>query len=79
MPHFFFHTRDNAVVIKDDIGIDLPDLEAVKVVAARSLAELALDVLPGAIQRTLGVDVEDEQKQAVLTTELVFKVVVLAG
>ena len=48
-------------------------------VAVRSLAELALDVLPGAFKRCLGVDVRDEQERAVLTTELTFEARVLAS
>ena len=79
MAQYYFHTRDNGEVIEDDIGLDLPDFPAVKVVAARSLAELALDVLPGSEERCLGVDVEDEQDRRVLTTELHFKVIVLAA
>jgi len=43
----FFDTRDNESFIEDDVGIDCPDLAAVKKLAALSLAELAQDVLPG--------------------------------
>lgn len=79
MARFFFHTHDDTAVIEDDIGLDLPDLASVKAAAARSLAELALDVLPGCDERRLGVNVYDEQGQQVLTTELVFKVLVTAN
>ena len=79
MAQYYFHTRDNGEVVEDDIGLDLPDFPSVKVVAAKSLAELALDVLPGSEERCLGVDVHDEREQRVLTTELHFKVVVLAA
>ena len=38
VPLYFFDTRDNDNFIEDDVGIELPDLEAVKAQAARSLA-----------------------------------------
>ena len=59
MPLYFFDTRDNDVFVEDDIGIDYPDLETVKVEAARSLAELARDVIPGSLKRELAVEVRD--------------------
>jgi len=76
MAQYYFHTRDNGEITEDDIGLDLPDFPAVKAVAATSLAELALDVLPGSEERCLGVDVHDDRDRMVLTTELLFKVVV---
>lgn len=79
MAYYYFHTRDNGETTEDDIGLDLPDFSAVKVVAAKSLAELALDVLPGSEERCLGVEVDDAHDQRVLTTELLFKVIVPAG
>lgn len=60
MPLYFFDTRDNDDLVQDDIGIDFFGLEAVKIEAARALAELARDVLPGSLERKLGVEVRDE-------------------
>ena len=59
MPLYFFDTRDNDELIVDDEGLDYPSLEAVKIEAARSLAELARDVLPGSLKRVLTVEVRD--------------------
>jgi hypothetical protein len=59
MPHFFFDTRDNDTFIVDDVGIEFPDLASVKKEAARSLAELGRDVLPGSLRRELAVEVRD--------------------
>ena len=78
MPLYFFDTRDDGDVAFDDVGLEFPDLEAVKVQAAKSLAELALDVLPGSMRRCLGVDVRDERRQRVLVSELIFEARVLA-
>ena len=75
MPHYFFDTRDDDDFICDDVGVDLPDIKAAAQVAAPSLAELALEVLPRATARCLGVDVRDDQQREVLTTELTYKAV----
>jgi hypothetical protein len=77
MPRYFFDTRVDAKHIRDDVGFELFDLEAVKLLASRSLVELAADALPGSLNRCLGVDVRDDQNRDVLTTELTFKARVL--
>ena len=59
MPHYFFDTRDNDTFVEDEEGITYPDLESVKIVAAKSLAELAREVIPGSLQRVLAVEVRD--------------------
>jgi hypothetical protein len=61
MPLYFFDTRDGDSFIEDEDGVELPDLDAVKIVAAQSLAELALDVLPGEVRRDLAVEVRDSK------------------
>lgn len=78
MPRYFFDTRDDDEYIKDDEGVDLPDIEAAKVQAATSLAELALDVLPGCVKRELSVEVR-EGICPVLNMMLHFEAVVVAG
>jgi hypothetical protein len=78
MPRFFFDTRDGGEVIVDDVGLDLAGLEQARTFAARSLAELAADVLPGATRRCLGVDVSDERHRPVLTTELTYEARLIA-
>jgi hypothetical protein len=78
MPLYFFDTRDDGETVIDDVGVELSGIAKAKVVAARSLAELALDALPGSTRRCLGVDVSDEQHRPVLTTELTFEARLLA-
>jgi hypothetical protein len=79
MDWYYFDSRDDGEVVTDDIGIEVADLETVKVIAAKGLAELAVDVLPGSSERRLGIDVRDVHSQPVLTTELTFKTRVLAS
>ena len=76
VPLYFFDTRDNDTFIEDDVGLELPGLEAVKSQAALSLAELARDVLPGSFRRDLAVEVRDE-RQPVLQAKLKFEAIVL--
>jgi hypothetical protein len=54
-------------------------MEAVRVEAAKSLAELALDVIPRTTDCHMGVDVRDERQEVVLVTELTFKAKLLVG
>lgn len=78
MPLYFFDTRDNDIFIEDDVGVELPDLEAVKAQAALSLAELARDVLPGNLRRDLAVEARDE-RQPVLKATLRFDAILLVS
>jgi hypothetical protein len=79
MSRYFFDTRNCGTFIQDDEGLDCADLEEVRIQAARSLAELALEVLPRTIDCLMGVDVRNEGQEVVLITELTFKAQVLAG
>jgi hypothetical protein len=54
MALYFFDTRDDGEVIIDDEGLEFPDLATVKIQAAKTLAEMAVDVLPGSDRRCLG-------------------------
>jgi hypothetical protein len=76
MPLYFFDTRDNDQLVEDDVGLEYPDLEAVKVEAARALAELARDVIPGSLKRELAVEVRDAQGP-VLIARMTFEASVL--
>jgi hypothetical protein len=76
MPVYYFDTRDNDNFIEDDEGLDLPDIDAAKVAAATSLAELARDVLPGSLKRELAVEVRDN-RGSVLKALMKFEAVVL--
>jgi hypothetical protein len=75
-PLYFFDTRDDDIFIEDDVGLEYPDLEAVKVEAGRALAELARDVIPGSLKRELAVEVRDESGP-VLEATMTFEAVIL--
>lgn len=76
MPRYFFDTRDNDTFVEDDEGLEFDGLETVKIQAAKFLAELARDVLPGSLKRILTVEVRDE-RQPVMRAMLTFEAVLL--
>jgi hypothetical protein len=73
---YFFDTRDNDTFLQDDEGVEFPDLETVKVQAARALAELARDVIPGTLKRELAIEVRDELGP-VLVARMTFEALIL--
>ena len=79
MGMYFFDTRNCGTFIRDDEGLECTNLEEVRVQAAKSLAELALDVLPRTVDCQMGVDVRNQRQEVVLVTELTFKAQVLVG
>jgi hypothetical protein len=76
---YFFDTRDGPHFIRDDIGIELEGIEAVRNEATRGLADLAKEALPGAIRRELAVEARDDADHALLRAGLWFEVAVLAA
>ena len=79
MSRYFFDTRNCGTFIRDDEGLECADVEVVRVQAAKSLAELALDVLPRTTDCLMGVDVRNDREEVVLVTELTFKAQLLVG
>jgi hypothetical protein len=79
MNRYFFDTRNCGTFIRDDEGLNCADLEEVRIQAAKSLAELALEVLPRTTDCLMGVDVRNERQEVVLITELTFKAQLLAA
>jgi hypothetical protein len=75
---YFFDTRDNGTFIEDDVGAEFADLDAVRTMAALSLAELARDVLPGSIERVLSVEVRNST-QPILKDVLTFEAIAFAN
>jgi hypothetical protein len=76
VPLYFFDTRDDDEFVRDDTGVNFDDLDAVKAEAARALAELARDVLPGSSRRELAIEVRDDQGP-VLLARMTFEALIL--
>ena len=76
MALYFFDTRDNDDFVVDDVGLEYSSLDEVKVHAAKALAELARDVIPGSVRRHLSIEVRDEQGP-VLIAMMMFEAILL--
>jgi hypothetical protein len=74
MPRYFFDTREDDKLARDDVGIDLPDTEAAKHAAARGMADLCSELLPSSQPRKLAIEVSDELRRPVLRLVLMFKI-----
>jgi hypothetical protein len=76
MALYFFDSRDNEDFVVDDEGLEYPSLAAVKAHAAKALAELAQDVIPGSMRRHLSIEVRDE-KGPLLIAMMMFEAILL--
>jgi hypothetical protein len=74
MPRYYFDIHDDDLFTPDDEGVDLDGVEAARDEAARTLGEIARDVLPGSLRRVLKVEVRDEDREPLLEARLVFEV-----
>ncbi|MGE0008958.1 MAG: hypothetical protein AB7S92_25710 [Parvibaculaceae bacterium] len=75
MPHYFFDTCEDGHVISDEVGLELPGIEDAKREAARSLADLARDVLSSSMKkREFAVEVRDALSKRILRIVLVFDI-----
>jgi hypothetical protein len=76
MALYFFDTRDNDNFVEDDEGLEYPNLDLVKAHAAKTLAEIARDVIPGSIRRHLSIEVRDA-RGPVLIAMMMFEAILL--
>ena len=74
MPRYFFDTYDGDEAVVDPVGHEMPDFEAVKVEAARCIADLAKKALPSTERRELTMEVRDAQSRAVLRAVIMVEI-----
>ena len=74
VPLFYFDVRDGQKLMRDDDGLEFPNIEAARDEATRALGELARDVLPGRAVREMAIEVRDEVKEPLLRTVLRFEI-----
>ena len=71
MPHYFFDIHDSGTVEKDEMGAELPDLNAVRKMAMRTLPDIARQEIPKHGDcRAFAVLVTDEDGQPVYSATL---------
>jgi hypothetical protein len=67
MPAYYFHIRDNGVLIKDPTGLELPDLEAARTECTRIIVSVVREERmddPSSANRDF--EIEDEAGRTVL-------------
>jgi hypothetical protein len=74
MPRFYFDVRDGVTVMLDDTGLDLDSIDEATEEAARTLGEIAREVLPRSVMCELAIEVRDADQQPLLSTTLRFEV-----
>ena len=71
MPRFYFDTYDGDLHVCDEDGLDLPNVEAVRVAALDALPAMARDVFPKSYSRlNMATAVRDETGRLVFTATL---------
>ena len=72
MPHFYFDVHDTGTTL-DDVGVDLPDVAAVRQAAMESLPRIAADEIPkDSDRRHFTVLVTDEDGHSVYSATLTY-------
>lgn len=74
MPHYFFDEIDNGRVVRDEIGYDLPDIDAAKEAAIDALPDMARDQLPDGDEHLFAVRVRDTAGRELLEVSLTLAV-----
>jgi hypothetical protein len=74
VPLFYFDVRDGDEFIRDDEGLEYPDIEIARDEAARALADMAKDALPGPLVREMAIEVRDSAKEPLLRAALKFEI-----
>jgi hypothetical protein len=77
MPLYYFDTRDDHHLIRDELGIELDGIAEARDEATRGLADLTKDALPGAVRRELSVQVRDDADRDVLRASVWFEIEIL--
>jgi hypothetical protein len=73
MPRYFFDTADSGDVSRDDVGLELANLEEVRRAATEALPQMAMDALPDGATRQFAVEVRDEAGARIFKASLSFR------
>jgi hypothetical protein len=67
MSRFYFDIREGRDFVADKEGVELPDLDAAELEAAKAAAEIGRDKLPAGKLRKIAIEVRNKDSQRVLT------------
>jgi hypothetical protein len=73
MPRFYFDVSDGASLTRDEVGLELRDVDQVRTEAVRALPDLARENLPDGDELVFAVHVRDENGQAIFRATLSFR------
>lgn len=71
---FFFDVRNDGTLVRDELGLDLFDLQSAAGEAASVLAERAEDMFSGVLLKELSVEIRDRYGVIVLVLTLILEV-----
>jgi len=73
MPRYFFDAFNGDRLIRDEIGIELADLDQVRFEAIEALPDLARDELQDGDDRAFAIEARDADNRVLFTARLDFK------
>jgi hypothetical protein len=73
MAHYYFDSDDGETFLRDEVGLTFTNVQAAATEAARALAELAREVIPGQTRRELFISVRDKHDQRLLRSVFIFE------
>jgi hypothetical protein len=74
MPRFYFDVREGVRFVPDEVGIELPSIDAAEHEAAESAASIGRDLLPKGVARCVTVEVRNAHGQRVVTATVTLAV-----
>jgi len=76
MARYYFDVVEDDVFYRDTEGTELRNAKAARLEATQALAELALDTIPGTIDKHLHMTVRESSGRVVFSLDLFFKLTV---
>ncbi|TPJ71847.1 hypothetical protein [Mesorhizobium sp. B2-7-1] len=70
---FYFDTYEGGTLVRDEEGLDVVDLAAAKLQAAKAVVDVAKDLVPKVQIGTVAIHVRDTEGRVVCTAEVNFE------
>ena len=70
---FYFDTYEGGILVSDEEGLDVVDLTAAKLQAAKAVVDVAKDLVPNLQIGTVAIYVRDSEGRVVCTAEVNFE------
>jgi len=70
---FYFDTYEGGILVSDEEGLDVVDLTAAKLQAAKAVVDVAKDLVPNLQIGTVAIHVRDSEGRVLCTAEVNFE------